>query len=97
MSIIITESASDDLADGYLFYEKQYHGLGDYFESSILTDIRSLVIFSGIHEIHFGIYFRKIAKHFPYAIYYTVEEKTIRIHAVLDTRRDPKQLLRRLS
>ncbi|MBX3289293.1 MAG: type II toxin-antitoxin system RelE/ParE family toxin [Acidobacteria bacterium] len=89
MKIIITESAADDIAEGYLFYEKQSRGLGDYFESSIFTDIRSLVIYSGVHEVHFGIYYRKITKHFPYAIYYTIDGDAIRVHAVIDTRRDP--------
>lgn len=60
MTIVITESATDDLAEGYLFYERQANGLGDYFESSILTDIRSLVVYQGIHELHFGTYFRMI-------------------------------------
>jgi len=73
MTIVITESASDDIAEGYLFYEEQYQGLGDYFKSSILADIRSLVVFAGVHEIHFDIYHRKIANRFPHTIYYTVE------------------------
>lgn len=89
MKIVLTESASDDIAVGYLFYERQSPGLGDYFESSILTDIHSLVIYAGVHEIHFEIYYRKIARHFPYAIYYTLDGDSIRIFAVIDTRRDP--------
>ncbi|HMO82129.1 MAG TPA: hypothetical protein PKD24_15175 [Pyrinomonadaceae bacterium] len=89
MKIVVTESASDDIADGYLFYEKQSRGLGDYFESSILSDLRSLIIYSGIHEVHFGIYYRKISRHFPYAIYYTVEDELIQVHAIIDTRRNP--------
>lgn len=96
MKIIITESAADDIAEGYLFYEKQSRGLGDYFESSIFTDIRSLVIYSGVHEVHFGIYYRKITKHFPYAIYYTVENDLIQIHAIIDTRRNPDWIADRL-
>ena len=87
MNIVITESASDDIAEGYIFYEEQYLGLGNYFEASILADIRSLVIYAGVHEIHFGIYYRKIASRFPYAIYYTAENDIIHIYAVADTRR----------
>jgi hypothetical protein len=97
MKIVITESASDDIADGYLFYEKQFRGLGDYFEASILADIRSLVVYAGVHEIHFGIYFRKIASRFPHAIYYTVENDVIYIYAVADTRRDLPWVPDRLS
>ena len=97
MNIVVTESASDDIAQGFLFYEDQYLGLGDYFEASILADIRSLVIYAGIHEIHFGIYFRKIATRFPYAIYYTFEEDVIQVYAIADTRQDPAWIQNRLS
>ena len=96
MNIIISESASDDIAEGYLFYEEQYQGLGVYFESSILTDIRSLVIYAGVHEIHFGIYYRKIASRFPYAIYYTIENDTTQVYAIADTRRNQAWLQKRL-
>lgn len=97
MNIVVTESASDDIAEGYLFYEEQYRGLGDYFEASILADLRSLVIYAGVHEIHFGIYYRKIANRFPYAIYYTVENDVIQVYAVADTRRNPAWIQNRLS
>lgn len=72
MKIIITESAADDIAEGYLFYEKQSRGLGDYFESSIFTDIRSLVIYSGVHEVHFRDILQKDHQAFPvcHLLYY---------------------------
>ena len=97
MNIVITESAADDIADGYLFYEMQEPGLGEYFESSIKADLLSLVIYAGIHEVHFNDYHRKIASRFPHAIYYSVENDNIMIHAVLDTRRDPQMLSNRFS
>lgn len=49
MNIRITEAAADDIAIGYIFYEQQAEGLGDYFEASIFADLRSLVIFAGVH------------------------------------------------
>lgn len=97
MRIVITESASDDIAEGFLFYEMQEQGLGEYFESSIQADIRSLVIYAGVHEVHFNEFYRKIASRFPYAIYYSIEDETVFIHAVLDTRRDPTKVANRFS
>lgn len=97
MKIVITLSAADDIAEGYVFYEAQSPGLGDYFEGSILSDIRSLVIYAGTHEVHFDIYYRKITKRFPYAIYYTFVDDEIRVHAVLDTRRDPTGITERIE
>ncbi len=66
MKILISESASDDISEAYLFYEEQQIGLGTYFESFILAEIRSLFIYAGVHEIHFKRYFRKITDRFPF-------------------------------
>lgn len=71
--------------------------MGAYFEASIFADLKSLIIYAGVHEVHFGIYYRKISTKFPYAIYYTIETDLVRIHAVADTRRDPVLIEDRLS
>lgn len=97
MTIVITGAAADDIADGYLFYESQSDGLGEYFEASIFADLRSLIIYAGSHEVHFNIYYRKIASRFPYAIYYTIEEGVVKIFAIADTRRDPVRIEKRLG
>jgi plasmid stabilization system protein ParE len=96
MKVVITESASDDIADASVFYESQQTGLGEYFETSLLSDIRSLAIFGGIHESRFELYFRALAKRFPYSIYYRVENDTAFVYAVSDDRRDPTWISDRL-
>lgn len=97
MKIEITKSASDDIAAGFRFYEGRETGVGHYFESSIMSDIRSLLIYPGIHEIHFDTYHRMVTNHFPYAIFYKVENGVIRIYAVLNTRRNPIWISERLN
>ena len=97
MIIEITESATDEIAEGYLFYEMQQSGLGDYFESTILSEIRSLLVHGGAHEIHLEKYHRKITRRFPYAIYYRVEDEVIRVYAVLDTRKNPELISDKLN
>ena len=49
MRIKILASASQDLIDGYWFYEKQSEGLGTYFIDTLYSDIDSLTIYAGIH------------------------------------------------
>jgi len=44
MKIHISESAFQDLANGYDFYDAQEKGLGDYFQGSLFSDIDSLRI-----------------------------------------------------
>ncbi len=96
MKLVILRSAVEDLSDGYDFYEKKNQGLGEYFEDSIYSDIESLRIYAGIHRKVFG-YFRLLSKRFPYAIYYEVEDNSVRIRAVLDCRRNPSWIAKRMK
>ena len=83
MNIRILGSASQDLVDGYRFYESQAVGAGNYFLDSLYSDIDSLIISAGIHSIHFGNYHRLLSKRFPFAVYYRVEGESILVYAVL--------------
>jgi plasmid stabilization system protein ParE len=96
MNIEILDEAYQDLDAGYLFYESQAPGLGDYFLNSLSADIDSLQIYAGIHSVHFG-YYRLLSKRFPYAVFYRTTSKAIQVHAVLDCRRDPEWIQRRLQ
>ena len=49
--IRISDDALNDLNRGFLFYEAQEIGLGDYFVSCLRADIESLKICAGIHRI----------------------------------------------
>ena len=88
MKIDVLKEAEEDIIDGFAFYERQSKGLGDYFLDSIFSDIESLHIYAGIHSVHFG-YHRLLAKRFPFAIYYKVEDEAVQVYAILDCRRDP--------
>ena len=96
MKIVIQSSALADLAGGFDFYEQIEPGLGGYFLDSLYSDIDSLQLYAGIHIIHFGKYHRLLSKRFPYGIYYQVEENAVLVRAVLDLRRDPEWIKRRL-
>jgi hypothetical protein len=95
MKIVILPSARDDLARGVAFYERQGEGLGQYFRESLIADVDSLKIYAGIHQRVFGFH-RLLSKRFPYAIYYLNDEAAVFVRAVLDCRRDPKALSRKL-
>jgi plasmid stabilization system protein ParE len=96
MHIKILPAALEDLEDGYHFYEQQSQGLGNYFLDSLYSDIGSLQIMGGIHAIHFNRYYRLLAKRFPYAVYYKVENDTAVVYAVVDCRRNPTWIKRKL-
>jgi len=96
VKIKILESAVQDLLQGHRFYEQQKRGLGDYFLNSLFSDIDSLQIFAGFHSIHFKK-FRLLSKRFPFAVYYTIKNDTIHVHAILDCRQDPFKIVNRLK
>jgi plasmid stabilization system protein ParE len=96
MIVRITTAAEADLADGYWFYEHQSLGLGNYFRSCLIADIESLAYYGSAHCIVFG-YHQSLSKRFPFAIYYSVENETIIVVAVLDARQNPSWIRKRLS
>jgi hypothetical protein len=96
MRIKILSSAVDDLHAGRIFYDKQGEGLGEYFFDSLFSDIDSLQLYAGIHQKVFG-YHRLLAKRFPYAVYYTVEQDLVVVRRVLDLRRHPDRIRQALK
>ncbi len=93
MNITVLRSARRTIADGIRFYERQETGLGAYFLSSIMSDLRSLKIYGGGHQIYEGTPFhRMVCNRFPYSIYYLQEKTEIQVYAVLDDRRDPERI-----
>ena len=89
MTLRILDQAADDLVAGYRFYEAQRSGLGDYFLDNLYGDIESLHLYAGIHRRVWKRYHRLLSKRFPFAVFYTLVAEEIRVHAVLDCRRDP--------
>ena len=96
MKIEILDEAQEDLIQGFHFYESREPGLGSYFIDCLFSDIDSLFIYAGIHQVLFA-YHRCLSKRFPFAIYYSVEKQLVRVHAVLDCRRNPSWTRKRLK
>ena len=96
VTICILDDAKDDLIGGYHFYEEQSPGVGSYFLDSLFSDIDSLLLYAGIHPVVHGSH-RCLASRFPFAIYYRIEPDVVRVRAVLDCRRNPTWIRRRLQ
>ena len=89
MRIKILGSASQDLIEGFWFYEHQAEGIGGYFLDTLYSDIDTLKTNAGIHPIYFKKYHRLLSEKFPFAVYYRVENDTAYVYSVLDCRKDP--------
>lgn len=85
----ISEDALQDLTDGFLFYETQEPGLGDYFSACLGADIEGLKVSAGIHRVVYQDYHRLLSRVFPYGVFYTVEKDLAVVWAVIDLRRNP--------
>ena len=96
MRIEILDEAQEDLIQGFHFYEGRGPGLGTFFLACLFSDIDSLLLYAGIHPVMYDFH-RCLSRRFPFAIYYSVEGALVRVHAVLDCRRDPTWIRKRLK
>ena len=96
MRIEISDEAQQDLIDGAASYDDREPGIGNYFLDSLFSDIDSLILYAGIHPV-IHRYHRLLSKRFPFAVFYRVDGLVVRVRAVLDCRRDPAWIRRRLQ
>jgi hypothetical protein len=95
MMVVIEAAAYSDVDAMSDFYDQQESGIGLYFVRQFAHTARDLEATGGIHVRRYGFHFCLI-EHFPVALYYQVENKEVRIVAVLDCRRSPRWIRRQL-
>ncbi len=92
MKISYTNRAREELETAFLWYEDQQAQLGRGFLDCVelvLMEIREMPKrFPVLH----GSFHRALLSRFPFAVFYTIEEREIIIHAVFDTRQNPAKL-----
>ena len=93
----IARSAEADLLQGYVFYERQQAGVGDYFLDSLYADIDALALYAGIHPKPDGRLHRSLANRFPFAIYYELKDDIAAVVAALDCRQNPASITERVG
>jgi len=93
----ISEDATQDLDDGYFFYEAQESGLGDYFRSGLQADIDGLKFSAGVHRVVYRGYHRLLSRVFPHGIFYTFENNQAIVWTVIDLRKDPEWIRQKLK
>lgn len=97
IKVRISDDALKDLSDGFLFYEAQENGLGDYFAACLRADIDGLRVTGGSHRLVYLDYHRALSKVFPYGIFYTMGNDGVAVWAVIDLRHDPGWIRKKLS
>lgn len=94
--IVLLTDAVEDLEQGRLFYEQRQQGVGDYFYDSLVSDIESLYLYAGVHQQRLG-YYTLFAHRFPFAVYYDLMSDKAVVVAVLDMRRDPAWVRKKIE
>ena len=89
VKVVVLASAVGDLRSARRFYARQGgRNLGRRFFETLSETIGNLSDHGGIHVRKFGFY-RALAAKFPYSVYYDIEGDAVRVHAVVDNRRNP--------
>ena len=97
MTVHVRPSAQEDILKAARFYDEQEGGQGDRVTDFLEGKIMELGSTGGLHPFRQGFYRAVVDGVFPYyVIYYSLELDGVHVRAVIDHRRDPRTIRRRL-
>ena len=91
MTIRLTAFAEFDLETAQDFYRDKEDWVIDHFMNSIAETMQDLETMAGIHPIRYGHHCMPV-RHFPFSIYYDIENELIIVKAILDNRFGPARI-----
>lgn len=89
-SLVVNKIAAIELADSKSFYNKRQKGLGNEFESAILTSLELILHSPFTYPIVKNKTRKVVLKRFPFVVLYELENNVIVILHVFHTSRNPK-------
>jgi len=90
-NVRLTALAEFDLIEAQDFYATSGDWVLDHFMRSIDNALDDLAEFAGIHPLRYG-HHRMGVPHFPFSIYYDIEDDDIVVKAILDDRFGPARI-----
>lgn len=90
-NVRITALAEFDIAEAQDFYAPSGDWVLDHFMACMTKAIDDLAEFAGIHPVRYG-HHRMGVPHFPFSIYYDIEDDDVVVKAVLDDRFGPARI-----
>lgn len=92
MRLRYTDRAINDLEIAFQWYEAQRRRLGFEFLDCVEASIETIQQMPDLYAIHHEHFRRALVRRFPFAVFYTIEDKEIVVHAIFDNRQDPEKL-----
>ena len=95
--LVVEPEAEADILDGYLWYEEQLSGLGSRFIEELDATFDSILLNPRSYpEVIPGIR-RSLTRIFPYLAFYTLNDETIHILALIHAAQEPKYITERIG
>lgn len=95
--LIVTKGAEADILDGYLSYEEKQEGLGRRFMDEIERAFDRIFPNPFLYQEVETEIRRAVTHTFPYLVFYTCDEQTLQILAVIHGAQDPAYINERLG
>jgi len=89
MNLRYTSRAVNDIDIAFSWYEKQRRGLGFDFLDCLEASVKGILVFPEMYERCHDNFRRCLIRKFPFALFYSIEENQIVVHAVLANRQNP--------
>ena len=94
--LVLAPAAEQDVGEAYAWYEARRTSLGEDFLLCLEACLENIRRSPEMHPVVHGEHRRCLVRRFPYALFYKVTERTVTVHAVLPTARDPQKWRERL-
>lgn len=91
MTVRLTALAEFDLVSAQDFYARSGAWVLNHFMDGIDEALDDLSSYAGMHPVRFG-HHRMGVKHFPFSIYYDIEDGCAVVKAILDDRFGPARI-----
>jgi plasmid stabilization system protein ParE len=96
-TLIITKEAEADILHGYLSYEEKQDGLGRRFMDEIELACGRIPLNPFLYQEVEPDIRRAVTHKFPYLVFYTFDEQTVQVLAVIHGSQDPTYINQRLG
>ena len=96
-NLILKPKAQQDIRNSIEWYREQSGNLPEKFLDKIDKCLEKISKNPEHYQKRYNEIRIVFTKKFPYGIYYTVEEKTVFVHAILHTKQNPKTAEKRVK